>query len=381
MSNQIHYLFNNNVVVMTNGTDVREVRATDNPDLFQQLINLCLDGQVEDAYYALLDSNTSWFLNNRLAEITGGMLTVNPATDEVIFAADDGRKLPIVSEFAKRIREAWRRGDQKTLDVYKTFMIKASNNPNDISASDLFEFVSVNKLPLSDDGEVLAYKIVRPDFMDLHSNTKNHAPGMVVTEDNVDYDRDVTCSNGLHFCSKDYLPAYGGSFGSGNAANKIVLVKIHPSDVAAFPRDYNNAKGRCRKYTVVGELPTAFFTAIVNMMESVPFVKMEDLGAPAQVVDRVVPSLTAQADSFAAPVQNASGVTVFNSIPVVGSARWYVGVRADNQPDKIIEKFATRGAARNRRDELVNKIQSNLTDKGYYAGLLNPFVFVYDSWA
>jgi hypothetical protein len=32
------------------------------------------------------------------------------------------------------------------------------------------------------------------------------------------------------------------------------LIKINPADVVSIPSDYNNAKGRCCKYVVVGEI-------------------------------------------------------------------------------------------------------------------------------
>jgi len=67
--------------------------------------------------------------------------------------------------------------------------------------------------------------------------------------DKVDNDRNRTCSTGLHFCSKTYLPAFGGSSGY-----RVMIVKVSPEDVVAIPSDYKNAKGRACKYEVVGEI-------------------------------------------------------------------------------------------------------------------------------
>lgn len=36
-----------------------------------------------------------------------------------------------------------------------------------------------------------------------------------------------------------------------------MVLKINPQDVVSIPTDYNNTKGRCCKYTVVGELEQA----------------------------------------------------------------------------------------------------------------------------
>ena len=376
---EIHYLFNNNIVVLTNGIDVIEVKSQDNQELFQRVVNACMEDRAAEAFDMIADSSAEKFIAQRLSKITDGMLSLDPQSDQVIFTSTDGRKLPIVATFAQRIRDAWSRKDELALGVYKLFMIKASNNPNDVSASDLFEFVTVNKLPLSLNGDVLAYKIVKSSFMDIHSNTKDHTPGNIVTEENVDYNRDVTCSNGLHFCSKDYLPAYGGSFGGGDSSNKLVLLQIDPADVAAFPRDYHNAKGRCRQYTVVSELPTEMFTAIVSLMEQVPFVDVAKLGASYQIVER----LGKHVDSHNRELQvvnTGSTGTVSTSIVVVPNNRWYVSLKADNQPTKLVYKAVSRAEARDKVKELTVDI-SLRSINGSYMGMSSPIAAVYDSWA
>jgi hypothetical protein len=63
----------------------------------------------------------------------------------------------------------------------------------------------------------------------------------------VDEDKDRTCSHGLHFCAQSYLSQYHGGNG------KVVIVKINPADVCAIPSDYANAKGRCSKYLVFSD--------------------------------------------------------------------------------------------------------------------------------
>jgi hypothetical protein len=63
----------------------------------------------------------------------------------------------------------------------------------------------------------------------------------------VDDNKDNTCSAGLHFCSFDYLKSFGGS--------RIMILKINPADVVSIPSDYNQQKGRTWRYTVIGEVP------------------------------------------------------------------------------------------------------------------------------
>jgi hypothetical protein len=79
----------------------------------------------------------------------------------------------------------------------------------------------------------------------------------MMNRQDVDDNCNNTCSTGLHFCSLNYL----GSFGS--SGDPVVILKIDPKDVVSIPVDYNNTKGRCCKYEVVG-LYTQPLTASVE---------------------------------------------------------------------------------------------------------------------
>jgi hypothetical protein len=75
--------------------------------------------------------------------------------------------------------------------------------------------------------------------------------------DDVDPDRNRTCSAGLHCCSQEYLPEFGCG-----AGNKIVEVRVDPKDVVAVPTDYNNTKMRVCKYEVLREI-TDFSNSLI----------------------------------------------------------------------------------------------------------------------
>lgn len=130
------------------------------------------------------------------------------------------------------------------------FMENLMRNPSKRSVDELYGFLEKNNLPITPDGCFLAYKKVRNDFKDIHSGTMDNSPGRVVEmeRNKVDDDKDRTCSTGLHFCGMSYLPHFGG----GDA--RTVIVKIDPADVVSIPSDYNGAKGRACRYTVIGEL-------------------------------------------------------------------------------------------------------------------------------
>lgn len=131
------------------------------------------------------------------------------------------------------------------------FLENMFENPATSSRNELFEFLEKNTLPITPEGYFLAYKRVREDYTDVHSGTYDNSPGSIVemSRENVDPDRNTTCSTGLHFASWDYV----SGFYSGNSP--IVIVKINPRDVVSIPVDYDNAKGRCCRYEVVAVLP------------------------------------------------------------------------------------------------------------------------------
>ena len=130
------------------------------------------------------------------------------------------------------------------------FLENLMRNPSRTSVQELYLFLESGNLPVTEDGCFLAYKKVRHDFKDIHSGTFDNSVGKIVEvpRNSVDDQRDNTCSYGLHFCSKEYLPAFGSQ-----SSNRVVIVKINPADVVSIPSDYKNTKGRCCKYEVIAE--------------------------------------------------------------------------------------------------------------------------------
>lgn len=130
------------------------------------------------------------------------------------------------------------------------FMENLYANPSKRAVTELYGFLEKNNLPITPDGHFLAYKKVGSNFKDIHSNTMDNSVGTVVEMErhDVDDNKDVTCSTGLHFCGMSYLPHFGGS------DSRTVIVKINPADVVSIPSDYNDAKGRACRYEVIGEL-------------------------------------------------------------------------------------------------------------------------------
>ena len=155
------------------------------------------------------------------------------------------------------------------------FLDKLMNNPSRTAVTELYDWLERTSLPITEDGDFLAYKKVDNNYVDFFSGQITNKPASLMSEgerarlpqtirgitisieDNttvlsmprnmVDDVRDRTCSYGLHFCSMTYLPYYHG--GSG----RVLIVKINPANVVSIPNDYNFAKGRTCQYSVIGE--------------------------------------------------------------------------------------------------------------------------------
>lgn len=137
------------------------------------------------------------------------------------------------------------------IDPLVAFMHNLLKNPSKRAVDELYGFLEKGALPITPDGHFLAYKKVRDNYMDCHSGTISNHVGAVVemTRNEVDDNKDRTCSTGLHFCSQSYLNSFGGAH--------TMILKIDPADVVSIPSDYNLSKGRCCRYEVIGELDAA----------------------------------------------------------------------------------------------------------------------------
>jgi hypothetical protein len=140
------------------------------------------------------------------------------------------------------------------------FLERVLENPSYRAVNDLYAWCEKAKMPLTSDGCIIAYKIVNSDFTDCYTSKFDNSPGKTVEvpRSAVDDNPDITCSRGLHFCSAEYLPNYGPS------NKKVVLVKVSPADVVAFPKDYNLSKARCCKYEVLEEIDAATAATFFN---------------------------------------------------------------------------------------------------------------------
>ena len=101
-------------------------------------------------------------------------------------------------------------------------------------------------MPLTPDGNFLAYKGVRDDFSDWHSGKFGNKVGDVneMPRNRVCDNASIGCSDGFHAGSLDYARQYGNG-------GHLMVVEIDPSDVVSVPNDCDCQKLRTCKYKVV----------------------------------------------------------------------------------------------------------------------------------
>jgi hypothetical protein len=134
------------------------------------------------------------------------------------------------------------------------FLEKLMENPSRRAVEELYKFLEHKHLPICEDGDFLAYKSVRSDYMDHHSCTFYNGVGEVLEmhRNAVCDDADVGCSYGFHAGSYEYAKHFGG------ADSRLIIVKINPSDVVSVPKDCDCQKLRTSRYEVVKDFDRVY---------------------------------------------------------------------------------------------------------------------------
>lgn len=118
------------------------------------------------------------------------------------------------------------------------------------SAEDLMKFIRHCDLPLTDAGDIIAYKRVQKQgdhYVDCHSRTVTQNLGYRVYTDveKVDPDRSRACSNGLHVGSLQFMKSFWGGH--------TLVCLVRPEDFIAVPT-YDEKKCRVCSYDIIGIL-------------------------------------------------------------------------------------------------------------------------------
>lgn len=161
--------------------------------------------------------------------------------------------------------------DGLPLEHFEKFWERLEKNPSAASVNQLIDFLSYKELPITEDGHFIAYRGVNSDYYSVHGNLKTKvlqgkvdSQGRILNEigatievlrREVDDNRDVGCSFGLHVGSLNYATSWGP---------KVIVVKIDPADVVSVPKDSSCQKCRVSKYEIlydfVGEITSSVVT-------------------------------------------------------------------------------------------------------------------------
>ena len=154
---------------------------------------------------------------------------------------------PIHSTIAKRVISFIEHG-LDCVHLFK-FILKLNMNPSKRAVDELYTFLEHRALPVTDNGNFLAYKAVREDYTDKYTGKFLNTIDSVLEmpRNKVDDNKENGCSYGFHAGSVDYAKDFM------NADGHLMLVEINPADVVSIPTDCQYQKLRTCKYKVVGE--------------------------------------------------------------------------------------------------------------------------------
>jgi len=140
------------------------------------------------------------------------------------------------------------------------FINKLHQNPSHRAITELYKFLEHKNMPITPDGNFLAYKGIQSDYFSKTAGDIEVLEGrvvdgkifngvgehIIVRRNQVCDNKDEGCSKGLHAGSVEYATTFG-------AGGKVVIVEINPADVVSVPTDCNCQKLRTCAYKVVGE--------------------------------------------------------------------------------------------------------------------------------
>jgi hypothetical protein len=144
----------------------------------------------------------------------------------------------------------------------EAFLGRLINNPSATSINELYDFLAYKELPITTDGYFMAYKGIASDGYSVRGNTKTvvskgvtdragrikndiFGEEIMLERNQVNDDRNIGCSFGLHVGSFDYAKKWGP---------RVILVKVDPANVVSVPSDCNFQKCRVSAYIPMAEM-------------------------------------------------------------------------------------------------------------------------------
>jgi hypothetical protein len=132
------------------------------------------------------------------------------------------------------------------------FLGKLMENPSHRAVDELYSFLEHKNMPLTPEGNFLAYKGVRSDFTDFYSGNFDNSVGKVM-----EMKRSGVCDDARHGCSAGFhAGSYEYAKGYASGGGHLLVVEVDPSDVVSVPYDCSQQKMRTSKYKVVAVYET-----------------------------------------------------------------------------------------------------------------------------
>lgn len=192
---------------------------------------------------------------------------------------------PLHNNLTKRILKLM--ADRFPFASMLKFLENLMQNGNFHAVNELYSFLVHRNLPITENGCFLAYKAVRPDYMDWHSGTVRNQVGdtpIRLERNEVDDNRRVECSNGYHVGAIEYVTDFHRGEGH------VMIVEVNPADVICVPSEERFTKCRVCFYTVVGEmdgelLAQVYKTSQTSYTPSTPETLAAPVGSMSSVDD------------------------------------------------------------------------------------------------
>ncbi len=239
-------------VVLPNGQN-KTVKKESNPALYNNVLGAIRENRWEDVI--------------NLLDVAKGVAAFSKGAFEVVNGTVQigGKSLP--NALSTRILDFLE--NHLPFEPLLKFWNNLQENPSFHSVQQLYGFLEANDHPITPDGCFIAYRKVTKDFKDFRTkkfdNSIGASPDMPRNE--VNEDPEKTCAEGLHVANYEYAHKhyYPGDEGL------VVAVKVHPKDVVAVPNDYNGAKMRVCKFTVL--------QVVAEHLNKQPLYKPENCGS------------------------------------------------------------------------------------------------------
>lgn len=231
---------NDNITLFVDNESI-VVNRIKNPEIFEKVL-----AKVKANDIKWLEKNVMG-IKSQIESKTSGVFTMK--NGGVILK---GTSIGVPEVIMKKLQEL-EQAKEPILPLLR-FWRKLSSNPSENSRKDLYEFMTKNNIPITEDGDIVTEKGVNQkkdsfpgDLVDARTGTFDNSIGAYVSmpREKVNADSNQTCSHGLHVASPDYVRNVYSS-------NILVECIVNPRDVVSVPKDYNATKMRVCAYRVAG---------------------------------------------------------------------------------------------------------------------------------